>query len=231
MDIIKMEKINKIYDMGKIQVHANKDVDLVVKQGEFISIMGASGSGKSTLMNIIGSLDEATNGLYELDGINMHKLGDKKVSKVRNEKIGFVFQSFNLLPKLTAAQNVELPMIYAGISPFKRKALVDNALAEVGLSDRGHHRPNEMSGGQKQRVAIARAISMSPAIVLADEPTGNLDSKSTSEIIRIFQELNAKGATIVMITHEPEVAKYTKRIVVMKDGEIISDDEIEQKVV
>ncbi len=231
MAIILMEKINKIYSTGKFQVHANRDIDLVVEKGEFVSIMGASGSGKSTLMNIIGSLDNYTSGVYVLDGVDMGNLTDKKVSEVRNKKIGFVFQSFNLLPRLTAIQNVELPMVYAGISKKKRRELAEIAMGKVGLGDRVEHKPNEMSGGQKQRVAIARAIGMEPAIILADEPTGNLDSKSTVEILKIFQSLNEQGATIIMVTHEPEVAEYTKRIVVVKDGCIEKDEKIEQKII
>ncbi len=231
MAIILMEKINKIYSTGKFQVHANRDIDLVVEKGEFVSIMGASGSGKSTLMNIIGSLDDYTSGVYVLDGVNMEKLSDKKVSEVRNKKIGFVFQSFNLLPRLTAIQNVELPMVYAGIPKKKRRELAEVAMGKVGLGDRVEHKPNEMSGGQKQRVAIARAIGMEPAIILADEPTGNLDSKSTVEILKIFQNLNEQGATIIMVTHEKEVAEYTKRIVVVKDGYIEKDEKIEQKII
>ncbi len=231
MAIILMEKINKIYSSGKFQVHANKDINLVVEKGEFVSIMGASGSGKSTLMNIIGSLDNYTSGIYVLDGVDMGSLNDKKVSEVRNKKIGFVFQSFNLLPRLTAIQNVELPMVYAGISKKKRRELAEIAMGKVGLGDRVEHKPNEMSGGQKQRVAIARAIGMEPAIILADEPTGNLDSKSTVEILKIFQNLNEQGATIIMVTHEKEVAEYTKRIVVVKDGSIEKDEKIEQKII
>ncbi len=231
MAIILMEKINKVYSTGKFQVHANRDIDLVVEKGEFVSIMGASGSGKSTLMNIIGSLDNYTSGVYVLDGVDMGNLTDKKVSEVRNKKIGFVFQSFNLLPRLTAVQNVELPMVYAGISKKKRRELAEIAMGKVGLGDRLEHRPNEMSGGQKQRVAIARAIGMEPAIILADEPTGNLDSKSTVEILKIFQQLNEQGATIIMVTHEPEVASYTKRIVVVKDGCIEKDEKIEQIII
>lgn len=231
MAIILMEKINKIYDTGKIQVHANKNIDLVVEKGEFVSIMGASGSGKSTLMNIIGSLDTHTSGTYILDGIKMENLSDVKVSEVRNKKIGFVFQSFNLLPRLTAIQNVELPMVYAGISKKKRREMAEIAMNKVGLGNRTEHKPNEMSGGQKQRVAIARAIGMEPAIILADEPTGNLDSKSTREILKIFQDLNKQGSTIIMVTHETEVSEFTKRVVVVKDGSIEKDEKISQIII
>ncbi len=231
MSIIRMEKVNKIYDTGKIKVHANKDIDFTVEKGEFVSIMGTSGSGKSTLMSIIGSLDNLTSGKYVLDGVNMHELSDKEISKVRNQKIGFVFQSFNLLPKLTALQNVELPMIYAGFPKQERKKLAIEALEQVGLSDRAEHKPNEMSGGQKQRVAIARAIGMKPAIILADEPTGNLDSKSTVEVLKIFQELNKQGSTIVVVTHEDEVSEFTKRILRIKDGYVEKDEKIQQKII
>ncbi len=231
MSIIVMENVNKIYDTGKIQVHANRDITFNVEKGEFISIMGASGSGKSTLMNILGSLDALTSGKYVLDNVNMHELTDKNISKVRNEKIGFIFQSFNLLPKLTAIQNVELPMIYAGMPKKVRKEKALLAMEKVGLGDRTEHKPNEMSGGQKQRVAIARAIAMEPAIILADEPTGNLDSKSTKEILKIFQDLNNQGSTIIVVTHEDEVSICTKRTIVIKDGYVEKDIKIDQKII
>ncbi len=202
-------------------------VDLEVKKGEFVSIMGSSGSGKSTLMNILGCLDKPTSGDYILDGINISKVKDSQLSQIRNKKIGFVFQSFNLLPKLNALENVELPMVYAGIDSATIRKKAENALEWVGLAGRMKHKPNEMSGGQRQRVAIARALVNDPAIILADEPTGNLDSKSTFEIIDIFQRLNEGGATIVMVTHEPDVAEYTKRIVTFKDGHKISDEIVE----
>lgn len=202
-------------------------VDLEVKKGEFVSIMGSSGSGKSTLMNILGCLDKPTSGDYILDGINISKVKDSQLSQIRNKKIGFVFQSFNLLPKLNALENVELPMVYAGIDSATRRKKAENTLEWVGLAGRMKHKPNEMSGGQRQRVAIARALVNDPAIILADEPTGNLDSKSTFEIIDIFQRLNEGGATIVMVTHEPDVAEYTKRIVTFKDGHKISDEIVE----
>lgn len=186
--------------------------------------MGTSGSGKSTLMNIIGCLDKPTKGTYLLDGIDVSMTNDNELSEVRNKKIGFVFQSFNLLPKLSAIENVELPMIYAGMSRNVRNKKAMEALERVGLLDRIKHKPNELSGGQRQRVAIARSLVNDPAIILADEPTGNLDSKSTVEIIDIFQQLNSEGATIVMVTHEPDVAAHTKRIVTFRDGRTISDE-------
>ena len=205
-------------------------VDLWVKPGEFVSIMGASGSGKSTMMNVLGCLDKPTSGTYILDGIDISKTPDSKLSEIRNKKIGFVFQSFNLLPKLSSLENVELPMVYAGVDAATRKERAMAALKRVGLEKRVHHKPNELSGGQRQRVAIARALVNNPSIILADEPTGNLDSKSTFEIIGIFQQLNAEGATIVMVTHEPDVAVYTKRIVTFRDGLAISDEPVENQL-
>ena len=205
-------------------------VDLWVKPGEFVSIMGASGSGKSTMMNVLGCLDKPTSGTYILDGIDISKTPDSKLSEIRNKKIGFVFQSFNLLPKLSSLENVELPMVYAGVDAATRKERAMAALKRVGLEKRVHHKPNELSGGQRQRVAIARALVNNPSIILADEPTGNLDSKSTFEIIGIFQQLNAEGATIVMVTHEPDVAVYTKRIVSFRDGLAISDEPVENQL-
>lgn len=221
--IIQMENITKIYDTGKIQVKALNNIDLKVDKNEYVAIMGASGSGKSTLMNIIGCLDRITSGKYILDGEDVSKLNGQQLAEIRNKKIGFVFQSFNLLPRLTALKNVELPMIYAGVTGSKRTQMAKDALVRVGLGDRMGHKPNELSGGQNQRVAIARALVNSPAIILADEPTGNLDSKSSIEIMDIFGSLNKEGVTIVMVTHEKELAAYTKRNVVFKDGEIIED--------
>ena len=221
--IIQMENITKIYDTGKIQVKALNNIDLKVDKNEYVAIMGASGSGKSTLMNIIGCLDRITSGKYILDGEDVSKLNGQQLAEIRNKKIGFVFQSFNLLPRLTALKNVELPMIYAGVTGSKRTQMAKDALVRVGLGDRIGHKPNELSGGQNQRVAIARALVNSPAIILADEPTGNLDSKSSIEIMDIFGSLNKEGVTIVMVTHEKELAAYTKRNVVFKDGEIIED--------
>lgn len=221
--MIDIQKVNKIYRNGKLELQALFDIDFKVEKEEFVSIMGASGSGKSTFLQILGCLDHATSGTYILDGINISEARDKDFSKIRNQKIGFVFQSFNLLPKLTITENVELPMMYAGVKPKERRERAIDALIRVGLGNRIKHKPNEISGGQRQRVAIARALVNNPAIILADEPTGNLDSKSSVEIMNIFQGLNNEGVTIVMVTHEPDIAEFTKRKVVFRDGKIIED--------
>lgn len=221
--MIDIQKVNKIYRNGRLELQALFDIDFRVQKEEFVSIMGASGSGKSTFLQILGCLDHATSGTYILDGINISEAKDKDFSKIRNQKIGFVFQSFNLLPKLTITENVELPMMYAGVKPKERRERAIEALVKVGLENRIKHKPNEISGGQRQRVAIARALVNNPAIILADEPTGNLDSKSSVEIMNIFQGLNDEGVTIVMVTHEPDIAEFTKRKVVFRDGVIIED--------
>ncbi|HOM01479.1 MAG TPA: ABC transporter ATP-binding protein [Acetivibrio sp.] len=221
--IIEIKNVDKIYKNGKIEVKALKKVNLCVEQGEFLSIMGPSGSGKSTLMNILGCLDRATSGKYILDGMDISGLNEVELAKIRNLKIGFVFQSFNLLPRMTALRNVELPMIYAKVNAKERRKRAEAALERVGLKDRMNHKPNEMSGGQKQRVAIARALVNDPAIILADEPTGNLDSYSGEEIMDLFQELNRDGVTIILVTHEPDIAQHTKRIVTFRDGYLRSD--------
>lgn len=226
--MIQIEKMNKIYKNGKMELQALFDVDLKVNPGEFVSIMGTSGSGKTTFLSILGCLDQATEGTYILDGVNVSEMHDKDFSKLRNEKIGFVFQAFNLLPKLTILENVEIPLMYGGVKPKERRERATQALEKVGLGHRLKHKPNEISGGQKQRVAIARALVNNPAILFADEPTGNLDSKSSVEIMKIFQQLNDEGATIVMVTHEPEIAAYTKRKVVFRDGRIIADEKLDQ---
>ena len=229
--MIHVEGLSKIYDTGIIKVKALDQVSFHVNEGEYVSIMGASGSGKTTLLHILGCLDKGSGGLYTLDGVNVSKLKDKDFATIRNQKIGFVFQAFNLLPKLTILENVELPMLYAGVKAKERKERALAALEKVGLGDRVRHKPNEISGGQKQRVAIARALVNNPAIILADEPTGNLDSKSSVEIMEIFKDLNKEGATIVMVTHEEEIAAHTKRKVVFRDGQIIQDQPIIEGVI
>ncbi|NLK62380.1 MAG: ABC transporter ATP-binding protein [Fusobacteria bacterium] len=224
--IIKLDNITKIYDTGAERVKALKNVNLGIKKGEFVAIIGSSGSGKSTMMNILGCLDVANEGKYFLDGIDISLLNDNEIAEIRNKKIGFVFQSFNLLSKLTALENVEVPMVYSGIKIKDRQKRAFEALERVGLADRVRHRPNELSGGQKQRVAIARSLVNNPKVILADEPTGNLDSNSEKEIMDIFKKLNEEGVTVIMVTHEPEIAAQCKRIVTFKDGIVTSDKEV-----
>lgn len=229
--MIKIENLGKVYNTGKISVEALKNVNLEIQKNEFVSIMGASGSGKSTLMNILGCLDRPTSGKYSLDGVSVENLTEVELAAIRNKKIGFIFQSFNLLPRTTALKNVELPMTYAGISKKDRRKRALEVLEKVGLKDRVHHLPNELSGGQKQRVAIARALVNNPSILLADEPTGNLDTKSGEEIMEIFQRLNDEGVTIVLVTHEPEIAQHTKRIVLFRDGCLIEDKKVDKQII
>ena len=225
-----MNDISKLYKSGIIQVEALKNINFKVVSGEFLSIMGPSGSGKSTLLNLIGCLDKPSGGTYELASHKVEKLSDSKMSEIRNEFIGFVFQNFHLLPKLSAQKNVEIPLIYRGLSAKMRKELSEKSLELVGLKDRMHHLPNQLSGGQQQRVAIARALAGSPALILADEPTGALDSKTGAKIMELFTELNeSNNITIVQVTHEEEIAEYGKRILRLVDGEIVSDMETNKK--
>lgn len=221
--IIRFDNISKIYGAGNTEVRALSGVNLVVEAGEYCSIMGPSGSGKSTAMNIIGCLDRPTHGRYDLDGVDVAQLPDDALATIRNRKIGFVFQQFHLLPQLTAMENVMLPMVYAGIPQRERQERAEDALTRVGLANRLNNRPNQLSGGQQQRVAIARAIVNRPILLLADEPTGALDSHTTQEVMHIFAELNASGMTVVMVTHEPEVARLTRRIIWFRDGTVIND--------
>ncbi len=224
MEIIRLRNIFKDYPLGNNVVKVLKNINLVVNQGEYVALMGPSGSGKSTLMNIIGALDTPTSGTYLLKGVEVDKLTDDELAEIRNKEIGFVFQTFNLLPRLTALENVMLPMIYAHVPKNERIKRAEEVLAEVGLEDRMHHRPNQLSGGQRQRVAIARALVNRPSIILADEPTGNLDSKSSDEIMKLFDRLNELGNTIIIVTHEPDIAAHTKRLVKLLDGQIVSDE-------
>ena len=221
--IISSENLSRHFKVGTVAINALNEVSFSIKKNEFVALMGASGSGKSTLMNLIGCLDSATSGSYNLNGTNVKEMDDNSLANIRNKEIGFIFQTFNLLPRYTALENVILPLIYAGIKKEAREIMAKKALGNVGLSDRITHKPNELSGGQRQRVAIARALVNNPSIILADEPTGNLDSETSIEIMKLFQKIHQKGNTIIVVTHEEDIAKYAGRIIRLKDGIIESD--------
>ncbi len=231
--IIQLDHIHKVYHTGEVDVHAVRDVSLTIGAGEFVAIMGASGSGKSTMMNVLGCLDRPTKGTYLLDGIDVSGLNRDQLAEIRNEKIGFVFQGFNLLSRTSALENVELPMLYTRKtrSPREQREVALRSLSMVGLADRADHHPNQLSGGQQQRVAIARALANQPALILADEPTGNLDTQTSIEIMGVFQRLNDQGITLVMVTHELDIARFTRRTVVMRDGRIVSDQPVTDRLI
>ena len=222
--MIEIENVTKVYQMGEIEVHALRGVSLQIEEGEFLTIMGPSGSGKSTLMNVLGCLDSPTEGSYHLHGRDVSRLSDTRLAHIRNKEIGFVFQQFNLLPRTTALHQVELPLIYAGVGARERRSRARAALDAVGLGDRMGHKPDELSGGQQQRVAAARALVTEPSIIMADEPTGNLDTKSGEEVLRLFQKLNEQGITIIFVTHDPEIAEYSRRTIQLRDGLIERDE-------
>lgn len=221
--VIRLNTVTKVYQNGLLEVPVLHGVDFCVEKNEYVAIMGPSGSGKSTLMNILGGLDQPTTGDYLFQGRNIAQMDDIDLSAIRNAKIGFVFQNFSLLPRMTASENVQVPLVYAGISVRERRHRAEEMLDRVGLSDRGHHRPNELSGGQKQRVALARALINRPSIILADEPTGNLDSRTSCEIMALLETLHQEGQTIILVTHEDDIAEYAHRVVVLRDGMIVSD--------
>ncbi|HEY1592821.1 MAG TPA: ABC transporter ATP-binding protein [Solirubrobacteraceae bacterium] len=231
MPVIDLRDVSKTYRIGEIEVHALRGVTLQVQRGEYIAIMGASGSGKTTLMNLMGCLDEPTAGIYRLNGLDVRGIDEDTMADVRNRFIGFVFQSFNLIPRTPALANVELPLAYAGIPRAARRERAMRAIQEVGLADRIHHQPSELSGGQQQRVAIARALVTNPAMILADEPTGNLDTTSGAEVLELFERLGDEGRTIVLITHEDQVARHARRVVRVKDGRVVDDERREREQV
>jgi putative ABC transport system ATP-binding protein len=226
MSLIRLQKISRRYQMGTETVHALREVTLEIQRGEYVAIMGPSGSGKSTLMNLIGCLDSPSSGTYELNGTDVSQMDDNQLAEVRNREIGFVFQTFNLLPRSNALHNVELPLIYAGMNSDERRRTALESLTQVGLADRVHHKPTELSGGQRQRVAVARALVNRPSILLADEPTGNLDSKTGTEIMGLFEQLASGGNTIILVTHEEDIARHARRIVRIRDGLIASDEPV-----
>ena len=231
MNVINIKNISKTYIMGTEAVHALHDVSLQIERGEYVAIMGPSGSGKSTLMNILGCLATPSTGLYEFNGVNVSEMNDNELAKIRNKEIGFVFQTFNLIPRSDALHNVELPLIYGGINAHERKRLAAESLEHVNLGDRMHHRPNELSGGQRQRVAIARALVTKPSIILADEPTGNLDTKTGEEIMALLEELHHNGNTIILVTHEEYIAEHANRIIRIRDGMVERDQMVEKRIV
>jgi len=226
VSLIRLQKISRRYQMGTETVHALREVTLDIELGEYVAIMGPSGSGKSTLMNLLGCLDTPSAGTYELNGTHVSEMNDNALAEIRNREIGFIFQTFNLLPRSDALRNVELPLVYAGVGKHERREIALAALTSVGLADRIHHKPNELSGGQRQRVAVARALVNKPSILLADEPTGNLDSKTGTEIMALFEELSRRGNTIIVVTHEEEIARQARRIIRIRDGLIASDERL-----